>query len=403
MEGFTDKKLEKKDDFEKQFERYSTLTIDSKDREPGSETVVRVTSITPPEEKIKNAHRLVFAEAFAHPLKVYGPMLGQMYEDGRPTLTFDHPRAGGELPELSQDEIDALKGVINVEKCPEEVRGAQILLGVLRNEQESQVDMMTHSRGSAYTVIAALIDDVRAKKENRENRIRNIVSYGPAGLVGGDRLYKLVGRVLSENFAKPDFGTDAPTDLHEIAREIAELKRGGDEESLPGIEADEHVIYDELVRLRDAAKERGITEYGPLDEAGKKIEKQVARMIGKEGAKHIFGILDEPSSNPGGVLSAAGKGIARTFAEARGLAGLNLTDAIIKVRELGVGVAIVRGSDDRVFPPERIAESMKLLRDHGVLDVQITGAHDTIDADPRAAHILEGFFNELEKQRNSAA
>lgn len=70
-----------------------------------------------------------------------------------------------------------------------------------------------------------------------------------------------------------------------------------------------------------------------------------------------------------------------------------------KLRDMGIGVAIVRSTDDKVFPTERIAPYMKTLRELGVLDISITGVHDSINRDPRVAHILAGILKELEDSR----
>ena len=145
--------LEKKDDFQKQLEHSSTLTVEGRDGSPESATIVRVTKITPPKETLKESRLLAFAQAFEHPLKVYEFMLRRLYDDGRDTLTFDHPPAGGELPELAPEEREAVK---EFETSPEEIRAAKLLLAVLESKNAVQADVMTHSRGIGYTAIAAL-------------------------------------------------------------------------------------------------------------------------------------------------------------------------------------------------------------------------------------------------------
>ena len=68
-----------------------------------------MTQITPPQDKIKDPRVIVFAKAFAHPITLYRHLLAQLYNDGRATLTFDHPRGGGELLKLAADELEAVK------------------------------------------------------------------------------------------------------------------------------------------------------------------------------------------------------------------------------------------------------------------------------------------------------
>lgn len=220
--------LGRKDDFEKQLESFSTLTIEGKDKRPESATIVKITEITPPQDRIKNQRRLVFAQAFVHSLKTYEHTLRQLYKEGRSTLTFDHPRAGGELPDLQPEELDAVKEF--AEKAPEEVRAVKILMKVLDFANESQVDVLTHSRGLGYTAAAALIDNVRAKKDGRPNRIRNIVASGPVGLIGDDTLRDLTKRTLSEDSEQvnwgPDWGGPSIT-MEQLAQQVSEERKEG--------------------------------------------------------------------------------------------------------------------------------------------------------------------------------
>lgn len=389
-----------KDGFQKQLEHAIPLAIAGKSGKPESATVVQVTRIEAAQKK--NDRILAFAQAFAHPLKTYGRTLRELYDEGRSTLTFDHPRMGGELPELSADEAEAVKEFAN---APEEIRAAQLFLEVLASQNAVQADVMTHSRGIAYTALAALIDDVRANKEGRENRIRNIVAYGPVGLIGDDWLPYLAGRVQLQNFVRPQWGGKHMT-VEEVARAVAEERKERAERVEPMDGATEYTqVLAELESKKAAAEVRGITEYGPPDKAESKLQDKAGGLVLTEGAKHIFGALDSTAEDEGGIfakLAAAGKGVSRTYAEASGLSKIHLDKALPRLREMGIGIAVARGTNDAVFPPERIAEYMKSLRELGILDVSITGEHDTLVKDPRAAYILQGLFKELEAQRQKS-
>ena len=107
-----------KDDFEQQFDTFSTLELKAKDGAPENSTVVKVTEITAPQEQITSPRKLVFAQAFVHGLKTYKNTLQELYKKGRSILTFDHPRAGGELRDLPPDEYEAIKEF--AENAPEE-------------------------------------------------------------------------------------------------------------------------------------------------------------------------------------------------------------------------------------------------------------------------------------------
>src|SRR3989344_5218179 len=400
---------QQKDDFEQQFEKFSPHEMPAKDGSPENATIVKITEISPPQEEIKNPRTLVFAQAFVHALSTYKNTLRELYKDGRSMLTFDHPRAGGELPDLAADEYEAIKEF--AENAPEEVRAAKILLSVLESRNQVQADVLTHSRGLGYTTIAALIDNVRAVKEGRDNRIRNIVASGPNGLIGDDSLLGPGGlalRTLSEDSGQinwgPDFG-HSHISMEELAQMVSKerLKKIGAGELSPETETDPTKEFEELTAKKAAAEARGIIEYGPADAAGNEVAKTVAALVKSEGRRYAVGRLDSGAENDG-LLSGVGRagvGIARTYREAEGLSKIKLHDALPKLREIGIGVAIARGTSDKVFPAERIARYMKTLRELGVLDIQMTAVHDTINRDPRAAYILNGVFSDLERQRQT--
>lgn len=389
----------KKFDFNTQFERDETLTIKGEEDE-SSETIVHLTEVFPSPEKIAHPIPLLIAEAFAHPKKTYEHALRTLYENGQHTLIFEHPRVGGNIA-LSDDERKAVEEF--AENSPEEVRSALILLEVLDAKNLPQTNVISHSRGLAYVALAALIDDVRAKKEGRPNRIRNIVAYGSVGLIGEDSLMRLGKRTLSENFARLDWG-GPHIPMEQLAREVAEERKEKVRlgELPPDTETDPVEVFKELSAKKAAAKERGIIEYGPPDEKGIATAKDAAARVGSEGAKHILGRLDNGVENERGVrshLRRAVSGIRRTLAEVHGLSNVQLHDVLPKLRSMGIGIGVVRGSSDRVFPKDRVDEYVRELRKVGVLDVSITGVHDSIVQDPRVAHILDGILKQLEDDR----
>ncbi|MBI2612937.1 hypothetical protein HYW59_03975 [Candidatus Kaiserbacteria bacterium] len=404
--------VKERDDFEKQFKRITTLELPGRSNKPNDATVVQVIEVAPPQEKITNPRRLVFATAFVHVLKAYKPLLHALYSEGRSTLTFDHPRAGGVLPDLPQDEYEAVKDFLNNESergitAPEEVRAARILLDVLASRNEVQVDMLTHSRGFGYSVVAALIDNVRAKKEGRLNRIRNIVASGPNGLMGEDTMYEVAKRALAEDTTQINFGPDfghpsiSMDDLaYKVAMDRLEKVQKGE---LPiDTEIDATKIREELEKMKARAKARGITEYGPPDTETLESIKEAATLVDPE--TYILGREDARANIKKGLFSYLSKesrqGIKRSLREWAGLSRVKLNDILPKLRELDIGIAIVRGTDDKVFPSERIALYMKTLREFGILDIQMTAVHDSVNRDPRVAHILNGVFTQLEQQRS---
>lgn len=393
------------DDFQKQFKHFSSRSIEGKDGRPESATVVKVTEINPPPNQITNPRRMVFAQAWLHPLANYEYTLKQLYQDGRPTVTFDHPRVGGELTELPPDELAAVAEVLK--QAPEEIRSAQILLEVLAATNETQTDVLTHSRGLAYATVAALIDNVRAKKEGRENRIRNIVAYGPVGLIGEDSLIGLGLRVRSEDSEQvnygPNWGGEGIT-MEQLAKELSVERKEKARLGMlpPGTETDPIAVLKELENKKRAAEARGIREYGSPNASEVAIAKEMTEETGDVGKDFAFGKLDSGGESRNWITRWV-RGIPRSVHEAVGISRLRLDGVLPKLREIGVGVAIAHGTDDKVFPTERVSHYMKKLTGFGVLDISMTGVHDSINRDPRVAHILNGFFAELEKQRQSKA
>lgn len=95
-----------------------------------------------------------------------------MANEGRRSFSFDHPRIGGK-----------------VEKNPDyptpELRKALALLDLIDNSGSNKVDIVAHSEGAIYTVIAASLEP---------EKFRNIVLVGPGGMIGQDTLITLLGR-----------------------------------------------------------------------------------------------------------------------------------------------------------------------------------------------------------------
>jgi pimeloyl-ACP methyl ester carboxylesterase len=94
---------------------------------------------------------------------------------GRRSLVFDHPRLGGKVTSNSQ--------------FPEaELRKATALIDVM-NVLSGQVDVIAHSEGALYTIIAATL---------HPEKFKNIVLIGPAGLIGPDTVPALAGRFFKK-------------------------------------------------------------------------------------------------------------------------------------------------------------------------------------------------------------
>ncbi len=78
-----------------------------------------------------------------------------------------------------------------VQKYPkEEVRKALNILGVLEEKDVEKTDVIAHSEGAVNTLIAASL---------YPEKFRNIVLFGPAGLIGEDTFTRLFQGFLGQN------------------------------------------------------------------------------------------------------------------------------------------------------------------------------------------------------------
>lgn len=113
----------------------------------------------------------------------------------------------GHLPASKTTEI------LSGKEGREEFRKASLLLDFLSGEKIEKVDVIAHSEGAINTLIAALI---------KPEQFRNIVLDMPAGLIGKDRKYFLIGRFcklfVGEAFARPSQLDDPTNALSTLLR-----------------------------------------------------------------------------------------------------------------------------------------------------------------------------------------
>ncbi|MBI3630948.1 MAG: alpha/beta hydrolase [Candidatus Sungbacteria bacterium] len=101
----------------------------------------------------------------------------QLAERGRRTLTVDasHGIASENIPESATAQGREIHDI--------ELRKVAALLKTLDEKDIAQTDIVAHSEGAIYGVMAALL---------RPERFRNLVLVDPAGMVGEDTQTRLV-------------------------------------------------------------------------------------------------------------------------------------------------------------------------------------------------------------------
>ncbi len=177
--------------FEQQFKQ--SRTIESQGG------VVRFVDIAPSAEKIEDTVPVTVASGFGLGPDAYKGPAETIYNSGRRGILLEHARRGKSklmddsrsLEHLRQtmDMVNILEAAgINPDKIKEELQKARSMVDVLRASGVEQTDVIAHSEGTIYTVLAAL--------ENPE-LFRSVVLIGPAGMIGEDNILQLGKRFSS--------------------------------------------------------------------------------------------------------------------------------------------------------------------------------------------------------------
>jgi pimeloyl-ACP methyl ester carboxylesterase len=115
---------------------------------------------------------LVLAPGWGQTARAYAVPLRTFAERGRHVFSLFRPARG--RPIVGQTDLPR-----------EEVRKAQALIGGMARMRLDSVDLVAHSEGALAAVIAAAL---------YPHRFRNLILVDPAGLIVGDRWYRLAGR-----------------------------------------------------------------------------------------------------------------------------------------------------------------------------------------------------------------
>lgn len=159
--------LNKPSALEKQFENFEAVEVYG-----GKMWIV---DLNP--EKLKTTTPAVFLKGWGTTSRIYKENLMSLAEQGRRVLVIDNPH-GIEAKNIS--EADTIEGQ-NIPAV--ELKKVAAVLKMMDVKGLEKVDIIAHSEGGVYGVLAAML---------RPERFRNMVLVDPAGMVGEDERGRLL-------------------------------------------------------------------------------------------------------------------------------------------------------------------------------------------------------------------
>ena len=132
-----------------------------------------VVDIHPPSPK--STVPVLLAPGWGCTIKTYETAIKTLAGCDRRVVAFNHPRIGNNM--------SATEAEIGKNYPTEQLRRALNIIGVLEQKGIEKTDVIAHSDGAVNTVIAATL---------YPEKFRNIVLFGPAGLMGKDNFIRLL-------------------------------------------------------------------------------------------------------------------------------------------------------------------------------------------------------------------
>ncbi|MEI7742072.1 MAG: alpha/beta fold hydrolase [bacterium] len=292
--------------FESQFEKREKI--------PTLAGMAEVVDIHPEHEK--TSVPVFISPGWGGGIDAFKASMEVLMKQDRRVMSLNHPRTGGSMEKVPKDLL---------EKYPQEqLRKALTILGILKSKGIEKSDVIAHSEGAVAAIIAATL---------KPSAFRNIVLYGPAGMIGEDSALRLMkgsgAQKLHEKSMDAIPGTDTTPGLPEI----------------------------------------------PLTETAKKMDANYAQ--------HLKSYI---ARNP-----------IRSANEIRTLATAQIHDMLRELHDKGIGIVVMAGVDDPVFPMERIQKIAKSDQLDGFLSVR--GGHGDIGNYPEThMKAAEFMLTALEKK-----
>lgn len=335
------------DRFEKLFATRKELTLESG---------ARVQAVDLPEKEGGAKAPLVLSGAWGMNPDVYKYVLRDLNASGRRVLAFPYPRQEGQVG------TDPTLGA-GLERVPNDaMRDALSLLQILERSSIEHAGVLGHSKGGASAILAAVLSSRLSKRDGVPRRIDNLVLFSPAGVIGEDSLSRVAYGFATQ---RSNFG-----------------KQSESFKALPVTDAE---------RTAAAAEGRTIPEYGPIGTTPEDAEG--GKAAGASLASHI------KQSDVG-----------NTIEQIWGLSRVQLDHLLAELRADGVGITVMAGVDDPVFPIQRMAgtmdETTREIRP-GTLDASMVDGFLSIRAEHGIpvpyAPLIEQQFDLLEKKQRARA
>lgn len=231
----------------------------------------------------------------------YEKSLEIIHDGGRRVLSVSHPRRGESAVQYSDFPVA-------------EARKVQSLIGIIDQKNLGKVDVVAHSEGAIYAIIAATL---------HPDKFRNLVLVSPGGLIGEDKFHKLVTRMLTSGFRDT---TQAMRSSHEKA---------------------------------------------PFFNAARKMARYFAE-------------------NP-----------KRAIEELNAIAKSDILKMVKNLHDDGIGIAIIQGENDPIFPISRIGEVLKGSKDSIDGFYSFKGGHNKIITEPRYTKSALNALDDLKHRHQS--
>lgn len=165
--------------FEAQYFRRKRLKINNAE--------VNTVSITP--ENKKTDIPVFVLHGWGASMESFEPAMKVLVEKGRPVISLDFPRKGGDVPDWYNNDITEwyeTNGIENpVPNWPKEfLREANTLSSLISEEQIEKADIVAHSMGGIVAVMTAMMHPEKFAG-------RTIILTNSAGLIGKDSFNRL--------------------------------------------------------------------------------------------------------------------------------------------------------------------------------------------------------------------